>query len=344
MIDGVTVQVVNFNGNDYFETFLGQIAEPRWSMFLVLQQDAEGNQKWIGYDEAADDSKVSWIGTGNAGDNSKVDFGVNAANKSGIITTGTEYELYNIVYSTEDGVSTLQLYVDGVLVEDFTSINYPDLGSIVYDNLKMHVGKRAWADTGQLVGDIGELLFYNRALTDQQRNDIGAYLADEFNLTTDYVTGGSAGLDGDLDGDGYVGSSDLDIVRSNWGSAVTPRRPPLRRPLGRWFRRQRRFGHRPRELGTDLGRGRSRAGGCWCWWYWEGCAWHGAVRSVPVRAFFAAACLLRRGMKMKDWRTSAMRLYSKPREPERFRMREQTPGVTTNGQPRFILHPSSFIL
>ena len=222
MIDGVTVQVVNFNGNDYFETFLGQIAEPQWSMFLVLQQDAEGNQKWIGYDEAADDSKVSWIGTGNAGDNSKVDFGVNAANKSGIITTGTEYELYNVVYSTEDGVSTLQLYVDGVLVEDFTSLNYPDLGSIVYDNLKMHVGKRAWSDSGQLIGDIGELLFYDEALTDQQLNDIGAYLADEFNLTTEYVTGGSAGLEGDLDGDGYVGSSDLDIVRSNWGSAVTP--------------------------------------------------------------------------------------------------------------------------
>ena len=33
---------------------------------------------------------------------------------------------------------------------------------------------------------------------------------------------GSGGLDGDLDGDGYVGSSDLDIVRANWGTAVTP--------------------------------------------------------------------------------------------------------------------------
>ncbi len=32
----------------------------------------------------------------------------------------------------------------------------------------------------------------------------------------------SVGLPGDLNGDGYVGSADLDIVRSNWGQSVTP--------------------------------------------------------------------------------------------------------------------------
>ena len=220
-IDGQEVQVVNFNGDDYFETFLGQIAEPRWSMFLVLQQDAEGNQKWIGYDEAADDSKVSWIGTGNAGNNSTVDVGINAAYKSNIVTTGTEYELYNVVYDTVDGISTARLYLDGVLVEHFTSVNYPDLGSIVFDNLKMHVGKRAWDNSGHLIGDIGELLFYDQSLTDQQLNDIGAYLADEFNLATDYVTGESPSLEGDLNSDGFVGGDDLDIVRSFWGQNVT---------------------------------------------------------------------------------------------------------------------------
>ena len=37
----------------------------------------------------------------------------------------------------------------------------------------------------------------------------------------DYVlTGGSAGLQGDLNSDGMVGGSDLDIVRANWGAMV----------------------------------------------------------------------------------------------------------------------------
>ena len=37
-----------------------------------------------------------------------------------------------------------------------------------------------------------------------------------------YAPGGSSGgLDGDLNGDGFVGSADLDIVRSNWGASVT---------------------------------------------------------------------------------------------------------------------------
>ena len=42
-------------------------------------------------------------------------------------------------------------------------------------------------------------------------------------MTIDYtVPSEEPGIDGDLDGDGYVGSADLDIVRSNWGATVTP--------------------------------------------------------------------------------------------------------------------------
>jgi len=32
----------------------------------------------------------------------------------------------------------------------------------------------------------------------------------------------SVGLPGDLNGDGYVGSADLDIVRANWGAGAPP--------------------------------------------------------------------------------------------------------------------------
>ena len=36
-----------------------------------------------------------------------------------------------------------------------------------------------------------------------------------------YVTFTDPLIDGDLDGDGYVGSAALDIVRGNWGETVT---------------------------------------------------------------------------------------------------------------------------
>ena len=36
------------------------------------------------------------------------------------------------------------------------------------------------------------------------------------------IAGAVTPLLGDLDGDGYVGSADLDIVRANWGQTVTP--------------------------------------------------------------------------------------------------------------------------
>ena len=41
---------------------------------------------------------------------------------------------------------------------------------------------------------------------------------DDLELT---VSGGGSGLEGDLNGDGLVGSADLDIVRGNWGATVT---------------------------------------------------------------------------------------------------------------------------
>ena len=49
------------------------------------------------------------------------------------------------------------------------------------------------------------------------RNEAVAYY-DVFNC----VAGELPDLEGDLDGDGFVGSSDLDIVRANWGESVDP--------------------------------------------------------------------------------------------------------------------------
>ena len=56
-------------------------------------------------------------------------------------------------------------------------------------------------------GDFQELAIYQAALTAEQ-------------ILAHYEIATSGSLDGDLNGDGYVGSADLDIVRSHWGETV----------------------------------------------------------------------------------------------------------------------------
>ena len=51
-------------------------------------------------------------------------------------------------------------------------------------------------------------------------SDDAATLANRPLLTIEWTTG--TALEGDLNGDGFVGAADLDLVRANWGSAVTP--------------------------------------------------------------------------------------------------------------------------
>jgi len=46
------------------------------------------------------------------------------------------------------------------------------------------------------------------------------------------IIGSTAGLAGDLNGDGMVGSADLDIVRANWGASVDPGCLPCGDPSG----------------------------------------------------------------------------------------------------------------
>jgi len=65
------------------------------------------------------------------------------------------------------------------------------------------------------------------ALTDGVRNFVGFWSDDASSgsyrpvLTLDYTLDGEALLPGDLNGDGFVGGDDLDIVRSFWGQTVT---------------------------------------------------------------------------------------------------------------------------
>ena len=56
-------------------------------------------------------------------------------------------------------------------------------------------------------------------------------------LRITFDDGSAPSLEGDLDGDGMVGSADLDIVRGNWGATHHARRLEHRRRLWRRFRR-----------------------------------------------------------------------------------------------------------
>ena len=78
---------------------------------------------------------------------------------------------------------------------------------------------------------------------------------DEFTIETFDLPETPDLLPGDLNGDGMVGSADLDIVRGNWGSSVEAGLSPMRRPLRRRYGRERRPGHCPSELGSDGRRG-----------------------------------------------------------------------------------------
>ena len=66
------------------------------------------------------------------------------------------------------------------------------------------------------------MLVFDTAFSDSQVSDLydnntatGALLHWAFDAEMNV-------LDGDLNGDGSVGSADLDIVRANWGATVTP--------------------------------------------------------------------------------------------------------------------------
>ena len=152
--------------------------------------------------------------------------------------------VYALVWGEEAGRITARLFIDGRLKHEVTE----DAGfaeNLRYDDVLLRIGQRAWADSGFFIGDLGEVLFYDEGLSFQQINNVGAYLAQKYAIDAEFLFA----LAGDLNGDGFVGSDDLDIVRVNWGASVEPGRWDPRRPLRRRHGEQHRPGCHPRELG-----------------------------------------------------------------------------------------------
>ena len=107
----------------------------------------------------------------------------------------------------DNGLATV--YLDGTAVGTATGT-----GTLSYDDVTLRLGEDAGAyKNEQFVGEMDDIVILSRALSASEV----ATLASEGAAA---LFGGSSGLPGDLNGDGLVGSADLDIVRGAWGQTV----------------------------------------------------------------------------------------------------------------------------
>ena len=133
--------------------------------------------------------------------------------------TGGEWHHVAIVLDADAG--TMTGYIDGVKSGNgdengwqsaYSGVAIPDGVDFVTES-PLRVANRSTYNAG-LGGMLDDFAVWNRALTEQEILDIfgGA----------DILGGGGPSQPGDLDGDGFVNSADLDMVRGNWGSTVEP--------------------------------------------------------------------------------------------------------------------------
>jgi len=123
-----------------------------------FKQDATGNQKWIGIAESSDDSAPTWIGSGNNAALTEWDAGVNSMSNNGIEVTGTDWHYYVLIYNGANGIA----YKDGVSKGSIGN------ASVSYTNAKVHIGKRAWDDSGYFNGLADDIKIYNYVRTPAQ--------------------------------------------------------------------------------------------------------------------------------------------------------------------------------
>ena len=113
------------------------------------------------------------------------------------------------------GDPDMAIYVDGVPVTLTVRQEGPTESQNLTDfqhPLRIGTGGRAAPFGGLEYGDIliDDVAIYYRLL---EASELAEHIA--------AATGSTPGLEGDLDGDGFVGSADLDIVRGNWGQAAS---------------------------------------------------------------------------------------------------------------------------
>ena len=136
------------------------------------------------------------------------------------ILRGTGEDDWVHVAVTYDGSGTadgVQIYVDGQA--DTAQILTKDaLAGSILNDASFSVGARQGGANHGFSGDLDEVAVWDVVLSGSSI----AGLADGTYTPLTAPISGTVTLAGDLDGDGYVGSGDLDIVRANWGAIVTP--------------------------------------------------------------------------------------------------------------------------
>ena len=109
------------------------------------------------------------------------------------------------------------------ILQESDPVNNPGVFDDVMDfDFRNRVGKGR-NNSHRFNGDIDEVAAWNRALTEQEIADQYAAAFEE-----------GSGLPGDLDGDGFVGIDDLNLVLANWNQNVPPANP-LADPSGDGF-------------------------------------------------------------------------------------------------------------
>ncbi len=113
--------------------------------------------------------------------------------------------------------SQIRTYINGVLQDTSTAMfQNSTFMEGAYSTWTDRIGNSADNSSGApisvLQGGIDEVAYYNRALSDQE-------------VLTHFMSAfeeGSSGLPGDINGDGFVGLDDLDIVLNNWNAGTPP--------------------------------------------------------------------------------------------------------------------------
>ena len=124
----------------------------------------------------------------------------------GVEYTDGEWHHYAVTFNP--GTREKIIYLDGVQLGGPEIIYQLNVAAENFRVGTMHYGYDANQVNEFFDGMIDELCIYDGPLTAEEVAALAA--------------AGSQSLTGDLNGDGMVGSADLDIVRANWGTFVTP--------------------------------------------------------------------------------------------------------------------------
>ena len=137
--------------------------------------------------------------------------GASAVKNSGIQPSLDEWHHLALTYDEAAGLT--RFYIDG---EEVTSaLGYPGGDLAATDGF--HIGTYRGADDRWFNGMIDDMAVWDRALNQAEIE----WLWNEGAGNEVGDSGTQPGLEGDLNGDGFVGSGDLDLVRGNWGAAGT---------------------------------------------------------------------------------------------------------------------------